>query len=59
MDIALLDLNYTLVENSTEKHSPFTVQIERERYRRIHALMTPKLPTQLPALPCCSPSPDG
>jgi hypothetical protein len=31
--IILLDLNYTLVENSTEKQKPFTKQIEAERYR--------------------------
>jgi len=29
----LLDLNYTLVENSTEKHKPFIKQIEAEQYR--------------------------
>ena len=29
----LLDLNYTLVENSREKKHPFTKQIEHERYR--------------------------
>ena len=32
--IYLLDLNYTLVENSHEKASPFIRQIERERYRQ-------------------------
>jgi len=31
--IILLDLNYTLVENSDEKHRPFAKQIEAERYR--------------------------
>ncbi len=31
--IILLDLNYTLVENSTEKQKPFTKQIAAERYR--------------------------
>jgi len=31
--IILLDLNYTLVENSEEKHKPFVKQIEAERYR--------------------------
>jgi hypothetical protein len=31
--IILLDLNYTLVENSTEKQKPFIKQIEAERYR--------------------------
>jgi len=31
--IILLDLNYTLVENSTEKQKPFSKQIEAERYR--------------------------
>lgn len=31
--IILLDLNYTLVENSDEKHKPFSKQIEAERYR--------------------------
>ena len=29
----LLDLNYTLIFNSTEKRSPFIKQIEIERYR--------------------------
>jgi hypothetical protein len=29
----LLDLNYTLVSNSLEKLTPFTRQIEHERYR--------------------------
>jgi hypothetical protein len=32
--IYLLDLNYTLVENSTEKYSPFIKQVEHERYRQ-------------------------
>jgi hypothetical protein len=32
-DVILLDLNFTLVENSEEKRSPFTRQIENERYR--------------------------
>lgn len=31
--IILLDLNYTLVGNSEEKHSPFIRQIEHETYR--------------------------
>ena len=31
--IILLDLNFTLVENSDEKHKPFTKQIEAEKYR--------------------------
>lgn len=31
--IILLDLNYTLVGNSTEKRSPFIRQIEHETYR--------------------------
>jgi len=31
--IYLLDLNYTLVENSEDKASPFSLQILRERYR--------------------------
>ena len=31
--IILLDLNYTLVENSDEKYRPFAKQIEAERYR--------------------------
>lgn len=31
--IILLDLNYTLVANSHEKHKPFTLQIEHETYR--------------------------
>lgn len=31
--IYLLDLNYTLVANSNEKHKPFTRQIELEHYR--------------------------
>lgn len=31
--IILLDLNYTLVENSHEKRKPFTLQIEQETYR--------------------------
>lgn len=31
--IILLDLNYTLVENSDERQSPFTKQIALERYR--------------------------
>lgn len=31
--IYLLDLNYTLVENSKDKASPFSKQIEGERYR--------------------------
>lgn len=31
--IYLLDLNYTLVENSRERIEPFTLQIEQERYR--------------------------
>lgn len=31
--IILLDLNFTLVANSHEKHSPFVKQIEKERYR--------------------------
>lgn len=31
--IALLDLNFTLVENSRERRSPFSRQIEAERYR--------------------------
>lgn len=31
--IYLLDLNYTLVENSEDKASPFLKQIEGERYR--------------------------
>lgn len=31
--IILLDLNYTLVENSHEKRSPFIKQIEIEEYR--------------------------
>ena len=31
--IILLDLNYTLVENSDEKLKPFINQIEAERYR--------------------------
>lgn len=31
--IYLLDLNYTLVENSQQKRSPFTQQIEGEIYR--------------------------
>ena len=31
--IILLDLNYTLVENSTEKQKPFSKQIQAERYR--------------------------
>lgn len=31
--IILLDLNYTLVENSREKKSPFIKQITNERYR--------------------------
>jgi hypothetical protein len=30
--IVLLDLNFTLVENSNEKLSPFTRQIDNERY---------------------------
>lgn len=32
--IILLDLNYTLVGNSTEKRSPFIRQIEHEVYRQ-------------------------
>lgn len=32
--IILLDLNYTLVENSDVKASPFTKQIEKEVYRK-------------------------
>ncbi len=32
--IYLLDLNYTLVENSEDKASPFSKQIEGEQYRR-------------------------
>ncbi len=32
--VILLDLNHTLVENSTEKRSPFIKQIEGERYRK-------------------------
>jgi hypothetical protein len=32
--IILLDLNYTLVENSEEKLTPFTKQIALERYRK-------------------------
>jgi len=32
--IILLDLNYTLVENSEEKLTPFTRQIQAERYRQ-------------------------
>ncbi len=32
-DVILLDLNFTLVENSDEKRSPFDRQIENERYR--------------------------
>lgn len=32
--IYLLDLNYTLVENSTQKRSPFIAQIAGEQYRR-------------------------
>lgn len=31
--IYLLDLNYTLVANSEEKHSPFCLQIQHEQYR--------------------------
>lgn len=31
--IILLDLNYTLVENSEDKYRPFTKQIEAEHYR--------------------------
>lgn len=31
--IILLDLNYTLVENSEDKYRPFTKQIEAEQYR--------------------------
>lgn len=31
--IILLDLNYTLVENSDEKQKPFIKQIEAEQYR--------------------------
>ena len=31
--IYLLDLNYTLVENSRDRIEPFTLQIEREHYR--------------------------
>ena len=31
--IYLLDLNYTLVANSEEKHSPFALQIQHEHYR--------------------------
>ena len=31
--IYLLDLNYTLVANSHEKHSPFAEQIRQETYR--------------------------
>lgn len=30
----LLDLNYTLISNSTEKKSPFIKQIEIEQYRK-------------------------
>lgn len=32
--IVLMDLNYTLVENSNVKRSPFTKQIEGETYRQ-------------------------
>ncbi|MFN7185212.1 MAG: hypothetical protein ACK5WQ_09300 [Alphaproteobacteria bacterium] len=32
--ILLLDLNYTLVENSDDKRRPFIKQIEAEQYRR-------------------------
>ena len=32
--IVLLDLNYTLVENSNVKVSPFARQIEQEKYRQ-------------------------
>ena len=32
--IILLDLNYTLVENSDDKRRPFSKQIEAEQYRR-------------------------
>lgn len=32
--IYLLDLNYTLVENSENKIKPFTKQIEQEQYRQ-------------------------
>lgn len=32
--IYLLDLNYTLVENSEQKRSPFIAQIAGEQYRR-------------------------
>jgi hypothetical protein len=32
--IILLDLNYTLVENSLDKKRPFTKQIEQELYRK-------------------------
>lgn len=31
--IILLDLNYTLVANSHEKHKPFALQIQHEQYR--------------------------
>ncbi len=31
--IILLDLNYTLVANSHEKHKPFALQIQHETYR--------------------------
>jgi hypothetical protein len=31
--IILLDLNYTLVANSTEKKRPFAMQIQHEKYR--------------------------
>ncbi|MAR56281.1 MAG: hypothetical protein CMM93_03780 [Rickettsiales bacterium] len=31
--IILLDLNYTLVANSREKHKPFALQIQHEIYR--------------------------
>ena len=31
--IILLDLNYTLVANSLEKHKPFALQIQKETYR--------------------------
>ena len=31
--IILLDLNYTLIANSHEKHKPFTLQIHHETYR--------------------------
>jgi hypothetical protein len=56
--ILLLDLNYTLVENSDDKRRPFIKQIEAEQYRRwLVELIRPHHVIMMTAHTPCSPAP--